>query len=105
MARAPAMPVEAKVQIILSVLSGRTSAAEEARRHGVSGQTISMWKKQFIEGGRAGLAGELREHPCDVRELRREIERLKIALGEAHLKLRWQRQDDAAAGCCTPPAA
>jgi transposase len=70
----------------------------------VSGPTISMWKKQFIEGGRAGLAGELRSQPCDELELRREIEQLKIALGEAHLKLRWQRHADAAT-CGTPPAA
>lgn len=95
MARAPVMPADAKVLIVLGVLRGEMSAAQAARQHGVSGQTISVWKKQFIEGGRAALAGALRTPSEDERELRCEIERLKIALGEAHLRLRWQAHGDA----------
>ncbi|MDT0270301.1 transposase [Streptomyces sp. DSM 44915] len=100
MARAPVMPADAKAQIVLGVLRGETSAAEAARRHGVSGQTISMWKKQFISGGQAALAGELRAFSDDEDELRREIERLKIALGEAHLRLRWQTHPGGAVARC-----
>ena len=55
MARPPKHPVDVKLKIVLSVISGESSAAEAARRHGVSETSIANWKNQFLAGGRHGL--------------------------------------------------
>jgi transposase len=51
MPRSPAIPVEDKVRIVLSVLAGERTMAEAARRARVSEQSVSTWKRQFIENG------------------------------------------------------
>jgi transposase len=56
MGRGPVHPVETKVKIVLSVLSGECSQAEAARRHGISETSIGKWREQFVVGGKAGLA-------------------------------------------------
>ena len=90
MARPPKHPVDVKLKIVLSVLSGEATQAEAARRHGVSETSIGKWKEQFLVGGRGGL-----EHGASVakptgREARlvEEIDDLTRALGEAHVELR-----------------
>ena len=52
MARAPQHPVDVKLKIVLSVLSGESTQAEAARRHGISETSIGKWKGQFLEAGR-----------------------------------------------------
>ncbi len=48
---------------MLSVLQGEISIAEAARREKVSEQAIGNWKRQFLEGGKAGIeAGESEAH-------------------------------------------
>jgi transposase len=88
--RPPKHPVETKLKIVLSVISGETSQAEAARRHGVSETSIGKWKDQFLQGGKAGLqqpAGGTkptgREH-----QLEAEVDDLTRALGEAHVQIR-----------------
>jgi hypothetical protein len=54
-ARPPKHPVDVKLKIVLSVLSGESTQAEAARRHGVSETSIGKWKDQFLQGGRTGL--------------------------------------------------
>lgn len=90
MARPPVIPVEDKLRIVLSVLAGEMTIAEAARRNKVSENSVSRWKQQFIEGGRAGLAEGSRAGSENPRErvLLAEIEELKAALGEAHVELR-----------------
>ncbi len=56
MARPTALPVEEKVRIVLAVLAGELTTAQAARQTKVSEQSVSNWKRQFIETGRAGLA-------------------------------------------------
>lgn len=93
MARPPVFPVEDKFRIVLSVISGEMTVAEAARRGKVSEQSISTWKRQFLEGGKAGLADGGRGG-ADPREraLLEEIEELKTALGEVHVELRvWKK--------------
>ena len=46
---------ERKLQVVLSVLPGELTAAEAARRGGVSEQTVHNWKRAFLEAGREGL--------------------------------------------------
>ena len=69
------------------------SVAEAARRGKASEQSISTWKRQFFEGGKAGLVegGKPGVNPRE-RALLEENEQLKAALGEAHVELRvWKR--------------
>ena len=67
--------------------------AEAARRGRASEQSISTWKRQFLEGGKAGLVegGKPGANPRE-RALLEENEQLKAALGEAHVELRvWKK--------------
>lgn len=90
MARPSVHPVETKLKIVLSVLSGESSIAEAARRHGISETSIGKWKEQFLHGGRDGLAQGGRQGKPTGREaqLEAEVDDLTRALGEAHVELR-----------------
>src|SRR5215211_6584366 len=93
MPRPPVMPAEEKLQIVLAVLSGELTVAEAARRNGVSEQTVGNWKRQFLDGGLAGLGPGGRGHAA-AREaaLRAEVDELKAALTRANVELRvWKR--------------
>ena len=90
------VPIEDKVRVVLAVLSGELTAAEAARRHGVSPMSVSTWKQAFLDGGTkalearpSGPAGA--QGPPEQRRLRMENEQLKLALAEATMQLRiWQ---------------
>jgi len=89
-ARPPKHPVDVKLKIVLSVLSGEATQAEAARRHGISETSIGKWKEQFLAGGRGGLEhGSSAAKPAG-REARLvdEVDDLTRALGEAHVELR-----------------
>ena len=93
MARPSVFSVEDKFRLVLSVISGEMTVAEAARRGRASEQSISTWKRQFLEGGKAGLVegGKPGTNPRE-RAMLDEIEELKAALGEAHVELRvWKR--------------
>ena len=69
------------------------SIAEAARRGKASEQSISNWKRLFLESGKQGLAecGKPGQNARE-RQLLDEVEELKAALGEAHVELRvWKR--------------
>jgi transposase len=93
MARPPALPLEEKTRIILSILAGEVSVAEAARRAKVSEQAVGNWKRQFLAAGVAGLAPGAASGPNSAeRALAAEVEDLKAALGEAHVELRvWKK--------------
>lgn len=92
MSRPPAFPAEQKVRIVLSILAGEITAADAARQFRVSEQSIGTWKRQFLEGGRAGLESKTAGAPSREAELEAEIEELKAALGEATVELRvWKK--------------
>jgi transposase len=88
--RPPVHPVDVKLKIVLSVLSGESSQAEAARRHGISETSIGKWKEQFLGGGREALEHGQRAGKPTGREARmaEEIDDLTRALGEAHVELR-----------------
>ena len=100
MSRAPKpsarLPVEQRLQVVLSVLSGQVTMAEAARRHGVNPATVSRWRDRFLDAGKAGLQDDLPGPDGAAggeqeRRLRRENEQLKLALAEATVQLRvWQ---------------
>ncbi|MHB8696246.1 MAG: transposase [Solirubrobacteraceae bacterium] len=93
MARPSVFSVEEKIRLVLSVISGEMSTAEAARRGKASEQSISTWKRQFLEGGKAGLDANVSLQPSQrERALADENEQLKAALGEAHVELRvWKK--------------
>ncbi|MFE1173425.1 transposase [Streptomyces sp. NPDC058773] len=89
--RPPILPADKKFALVLRVVSGELTAAEAAREAGVSEQSVSNWRRQFIEGGRNGLAGEsarASEGASRIAELNREIATLKATIGELYLELR-----------------
>lgn len=93
MSRPPQFPVEQKIRIVLSVLSGEMTAADAARKYKTSQTSVAKWRDQFLESGKAGLAaaGSRRMSGREER-LEAEIEELKSALGEAHVELRvWKK--------------
>lgn len=92
MARPSKKTPEQKLAIVLAVLKGDETAAEIARRSGVSEQSVHNWKKTFLESGRDGLAQGGRRRSSRELELEAENEELKAALGEAHVQLRvWRK--------------
>lgn len=100
MSRPPAMSVEDKQRIVLSVLSGEMTLAEAARRNKVSEQSVSRWKSQFLEAGRAGLAeGGKAGSSSREQQLQAEVDELTTALGEAHVQLRvWKKSAEGQLG-------
>ena len=76
---------EVKEEIVLTVLSGEKSVAELARQHGVAESLIHNWRTQFLEAGRARLAGNKQDD--GFKALEKENERLKSLLGEKELAL------------------
>jgi transposase len=88
---------EEKTRLVLAVLAGEMSAAEAARRCGVTAPQVLKWKYQFLDAG----AQRLQEVPSgpagnagspEQRRLQRENEQLKLALAETTVQLRiWQR--------------
>ena len=93
MARPPVYSIDEKFRLVLAVLSGELSIAEAARKGKASEQSISTWKRQFLESGKAGLASSGPVAPSQrERALAEENEELKAALGEAHVELRvWRK--------------
>ena len=93
MARPPVFSVEDKFRLVLAVVSGEMTCAEAARQGKASEQSISIWKRQFLESDKAGLANGATSGPnARERALAAENEELKAALGEAHVELRvWKK--------------
>lgn len=91
MGRPPILPTEKKFALVLRVVTGELTAAEAAREAGVSEQSVSNWRRQFIEGGRNGLAGEGGRdsgNATRIAELTKENATLKATIGELYIELR-----------------
>jgi transposase len=83
--------VDQKLRIVLAVLEGESTIAQAARDHGVSTNSISAWKRRFLDAGLAGLAGgATRGSPCEA-QLLAENATLKAALHEAEVLVRVWR--------------
>ena len=81
---------EVKEAIVLAVLRGEASVAEAARQHGANESLIHTWKTNFLDGGRARLAGERQDHGHTA--LERENDRLKRIVAEKELELDISRK-------------
>ena len=81
---------EVKEAIVLAVLRGEVSVAEAARQHGANESLIHTWKTNFLDGGRARLAGERQDTGHTA--LERENDRLKRIVAEKELEFDSSRK-------------
>lgn len=68
-----------RVALVLEILRGETTAAEAARRHGLTVAEIEQWKERFL----GGAENALRSRPLDDEALKDQaITRLQRKVGE-----------------------
>ena len=74
-----------RMEAVLSLLRKEEPAARIARRYGVSEPTLYRWRDDFLDAGKAALAGKKNGDAADrqqIRELEREVERRDQVIGE-----------------------
>ena len=74
---------EFKAEVVLEVLTGETSQAKLCRRHNLSEEQLSTWKRQLLEN--AASLFESRDKPSKekkkrIAELEQLVGRLKVAM-------------------------
>jgi len=74
---------EQKREIVVALLTGRTSTAELCRQHQVSSTALYQWRDRFMEGGLKALQGDTPSKR--EQQLERENDRLKELVGELAL--------------------
>lgn len=81
---------EEKIRIVIEGLRGEESIAELCRREGIAESLYYSWSKEFMEAGKARLAGNTKRQASssEVDELRQENEQLKQAVAELLLQNR-----------------
>jgi transposase len=81
---------EEKIRIVVEGLRGEETIAELCRREGIAESLYYSWSKEFMEAGKARLAGNTKRQATssEVNELRQENEQLKQALAELLLQNR-----------------
>ena len=81
---------EEKVRIVLEGLRGEQSVAELCRREGLAPNLYYRWSKEFLEAGKKRLLGDTKREATapEVKGLRDENDRLKLALAEMVLENR-----------------
>jgi transposase-like protein len=84
---------EFKTQVVLQVLSGEKSLAEECREHQLTGQRVGNWKQQFLahasrafesEGANSAEQARSAELEQRVGKLTMQLEMAKKATRIAH---------------------
>ena len=99
MAKPPVFPAEDKVWTVLSILAGKITVAEAARRAKVSEQSVGNWKRQFLEAGKSGLVAGKSGPSTREQQLEVEVSELTQALGEAAVELRvWKKSAEGRLG-------
>jgi transposase len=81
---------EEKIRIVLDGLRGESTVAELCRREGINQNLYYKWRKEFLEAGKQRLAGNTNRQATsdEVKELRREMDQLKLMVAELSLKNR-----------------
>ena len=71
-------------------LRGEMTVAELCRREGIAQSLYYKWSKDFLEAGKARLAGDVKRQASsnDVKDLRQENDQLKQLVAELALKNR-----------------
>ena len=81
---------EEKIRIVLDGLRGETTIAELCRRDGINQNLYYKWSKEFLEAGKQRLAGNTNRQATsdEVKDLRREMQQLKLLVAELSLNNR-----------------
>jgi len=81
---------EEKIRIVVEGLRGEQTIAALCRREGSAESLYYSWSKEFMEAGKARLAGNTKRQASsgEVNELREENEQLKQAVAELLLQNR-----------------
>jgi transposase len=81
---------EEKIRIVIEGLRGEATVAELCRKEGISQSLYYKWSKEFLEAGKSRLAGDTRREAdgTEVKEMRSELEQLKLLVAELSLKNR-----------------
>ena len=81
---------EDKIRIVVEGLRGEQTIAELCRREGLSQSLYYKWSKEFLEAGKSRLAGNIKREAdsSEVKEMREEVDQLKLLVAELSLKNR-----------------
>jgi transposase len=81
---------EEKIRIVLEGLRGEMTIAELCRREGINQNSYYKWSKEFLEAGKQRLAGNTTRQASsdEVKDLRQELEQMKMMVAELSLKNR-----------------
>jgi transposase len=81
---------EEKIRIVLEGLRGEMSIAGLCRKEGINQNSYYKWSKEFLEAGKQRLAGNTSRQATsnEVKELRKELEQMKMMVAELSLKNR-----------------
>jgi transposase len=81
---------EDKIRIVIEGLRGEATVAELCRKEGINQSLYYKWSKEFLEAGKSRLAGDTRREAdgTEVKEMRSELEQLKLLVAELSLKNR-----------------
>ena len=81
---------EEKIRIVMEGMRGEETIAELCRREGIAQSLYYKWSKEFLEAGKALLAGDTKRQATshEVKDLRVENEQLKQLVAELALKNR-----------------
>ena len=72
-----------KAEVVLEALNGESSQAELCRRHNLSENQVSTWKRQFLENAETFFESpekQSSESAARIAELERLVGRLTLAL-------------------------
>ena len=81
---------EDKIRVVIEGLRGEATVAELCRKEGISQSLYYSWSKDFLEAGKARLNGDTKRNAdaSEVKEMRYEVDQLKLLVAELSLKNR-----------------
>ena len=81
---------EDKIRIVVEGLRGEQTIAELCRKEGLNQSLYYKWSKEFLEAGKSCLAGNTKREAdsTEVKEMREELDQLKLLVAELSLKNR-----------------
>ena len=79
---------EEKIRIVVEGLRGEASVAELCRREGINPNLYYKWSKEFLEAGKARLAGDTKRQATSD-----EVSEIRLAWGQQSCLQSSQRLD------------
>jgi transposase len=79
---------EDKIRIVIDGLRGESPVVELCRREGIHANVYYKWLKEFMEAGKARLAGDTIRSATreEVKQIKQENNRLKELLAELYIE-------------------